>query len=173
MKHEIQREKKHLNKHKTKGQIIEVLLYYSAKDEAQSSPVHPEKLYYLVLKVDFGFAKKIGFGKKTWTFCGTPEYVSPEIILNRGHDHATDYWSLGILMYELLTGRYVQRLFHRVSQLDKVILHHGHPLLFYYVKFLEICCCLLSMACSKMSTKFILTTLEIIKTCILINIKLL
>ncbi|XP_060950841.1 cGMP-dependent protein kinase 1-like [Limanda limanda] len=54
--------------------------------------------------VDFGFAKKIGFCKKTWTFCGTPEYVAPEIILNKGHDVSADYWSLGILMFELLTG---------------------------------------------------------------------
>ncbi|XP_063691403.1 cGMP-dependent protein kinase 1-like isoform X5 [Bolinopsis microptera] len=53
---------------------------------------------------DFGFGKKIGHGRKTWTFCGTPEYVAPEIILNKGHDLSADYWSLGILMFELLTG---------------------------------------------------------------------
>ncbi|XP_022645370.1 cGMP-dependent protein kinase, isozyme 2 forms cD4/T1/T3A/T3B-like isoform X2 [Varroa jacobsoni] len=54
--------------------------------------------------VDFGFAKKLTSGRKTWTFCGTPEYVAPEVILNRGHDISADYWSLGVLMFELLTG---------------------------------------------------------------------
>lgn len=56
--------------------------------------------------VDFGFAKKLQTSRKTWTFCGTPEYVAPEIILNRGHDISADYWSLGVLMFELLTGKF-------------------------------------------------------------------
>ncbi|KAI1296526.1 cGMP-dependent protein kinase, isozyme 1 [Halotydeus destructor] len=58
---------------------------------------------YLKL-TDFGFSKILRPGEKTWTFCGTPEYVAPEIILNKGHDQAVDFWSIGILLYELLTG---------------------------------------------------------------------
>jgi len=53
---------------------------------------------------DFGFAKKLETGEKGWTFCGTPEYVAPEIITNKSHDHRADIWSVGILMYELLNG---------------------------------------------------------------------
>ncbi|XP_039527569.1 cGMP-dependent protein kinase 2 isoform X3 [Pimephales promelas] len=57
-----------------------------------------------VKMTDFGFAKKIGLGKKTWTFCGTPEYVAPEVIMNKGHDFGADCWSMGILIFELLMG---------------------------------------------------------------------
>lgn len=55
--------------------------------------------------VDLGFAKKLNVGEKTWTFCGTPEYVAPEIIMSKGHDEGADYWALGILMFEFLKGR--------------------------------------------------------------------
>ncbi|KAE8753220.1 hypothetical protein FOCC_FOCC000143 [Frankliniella occidentalis] len=54
--------------------------------------------------VDFGFSKRLVDSNKTWTFCGTPEYVAPEVILNRGHDRAVDCWALGVLVFELLTG---------------------------------------------------------------------
>lgn len=58
-----------------------------------------------VSQVDFGFAKELVRGEKTYSFVGTPEYMAPEIIKNQGHDFAVDFWSLGILIFELLVGR--------------------------------------------------------------------
>jgi protein kinase A len=52
---------------------------------------------------DFGFAKVVSF--KTYTLCGTPEYIAPEVLLNKGHGKGVDWWTLGILVYEMLVGQ--------------------------------------------------------------------
>ncbi|EDP51600.1 hypothetical protein KXW75_000728 [Aspergillus fumigatus] len=54
--------------------------------------------------VDFGFAKQIN-DRETYTLCGTPEYLAPEVIHNSGHGLAVDWWALGILIYEFLVGQ--------------------------------------------------------------------
>lgn len=56
---------------------------------------------YLKL-TDFGFAKIIEH--RTYTLCGTPEYIAPEVLLNKGHGKPVDWWTLGILIYEMIVG---------------------------------------------------------------------
>ena len=70
---------------------------------------------------DFGMAKKLNNNEKAMSFCGTPEYLAPEIIIGEGHDKNADWWSFGILIYEMLCGLppfYVENL-ERMYELIK------------------------------------------------------
>ena len=91
--------------------------FYAASVVYAFSTLHAKKIAYRDLKpenlvmdtegycklVDFGLAKQLLSGK-TWTLCGTPDYLAPEIILNEGHDLAVDYWALGVLIFEMVVG---------------------------------------------------------------------
>ncbi|XP_060519763.1 cGMP-dependent protein kinase, isozyme 1-like [Cylas formicarius] len=90
------------------GCVVEALDYLHTRGVV-SRDVKPENVMvaangYFKL-TDFGFAKMVPNGSKTFTFVGTPEYLAPEVIQGKGHNKAVDYWALGILIYELLVGR--------------------------------------------------------------------
>ncbi|EAY89896.1 hypothetical protein OsI_11445 [Oryza sativa Indica Group] len=54
---------------------------------------------------DFGLAKEFDENTRSNSMCGTVEYMAPEIVQGRGHDKAADWWSVGILLFEMLTGK--------------------------------------------------------------------
>ena len=90
------------------AQIAAVFQYMHGKDIVHRD-LKPENILitrdgYCKL-TDFGFAKVIPPGERTFTLCGTPEYLAPEVLLNKGHGKPVDWWTLGILIYEMIVGQ--------------------------------------------------------------------
>ncbi|KAL0234643.1 hypothetical protein PCE1_001679 [Barthelona sp. PCE] len=94
----------------------EVARFFAAEIVLALEYLHSQSIVYRDLKpenllldsdghmkiCDFGFAKVVT--DRTYTVCGTPEYLAPEIIQARGHNKAVDWWALGILIFEMLVG---------------------------------------------------------------------
>lgn len=113
-----------------RGLPYEVVRFYAAIIVMALAHIHNKGIVFRDLKpenvmsdskgyariIDFGFAKSVPYMKtdpvtgaqklmaKTYTLCGTPEYLPPEFIFNFGHDQSADLWSLGVLIYEMMMG---------------------------------------------------------------------
>ena len=90
-------------------ETISALQYlHSFKPPIIHRDIKPENLLLneggRVLLADYGWSNFNMEGDVRKTFCGTPEYIAPEMLLKKGHDTRVDIWSIGILMFELLSG---------------------------------------------------------------------
>ena len=61
---------------------------------------------HLVL-TDFGLSKELDTQERTGTLCGTPVYLPPEMLKKQEYGKAVDFWSVGVLLFEMLTGKYI------------------------------------------------------------------
>lgn len=100
-----------------KGMSWEVARFYASEVVIVLEYLHGQSVLHRDLKpenvligadghikvTDFGTAKRTE--ERCFSFCGTAEYLAPEVIMRKGHGAAVDWWALGILLYELLTGK--------------------------------------------------------------------
>lgn len=84
-------------------------IYFLHKQGLIHRDIKPENILIKegnIIKIcDFGWCVQTDFNQYRNTFCGTLEYMAPEMIQNQAHNHTLDVWSLGILLYELVHGR--------------------------------------------------------------------
>ena len=105
---------------KNKKLSLEMSKFYIANILLILEELHKNKIIYRDLKIDsliikdngyltvmdISYAKELKkFSDKTFTLCGTPNYLAPEIILNNGYNFSVDFWSLGIIFFEMLMGK--------------------------------------------------------------------
>ncbi len=105
----IKKEKNGLSEDKAFEYFIQVVnaVYYLHNNNIIHRDIKPENILIgannKIKLCDFGWAKELTLENRS-TFCGTVEYMAPEIVENENYDYGVDIWSLGILLYELLYG---------------------------------------------------------------------
>ena len=113
--------------------------YYIAYRDLKPENLLIDKHGYLKI-VDFGFAKIVSPHQRTWTICGTPEYLAPEVILRRGHNFVVDWWCVGVLTYELahLRSPFVASNEFRMCVYVNCVCETTYRT---YMRRMEVCCC--------------------------------
>ena len=97
---------------------VDVARFYAAEVLSALEYIHANEHLYRDLKpenvlidgsghiklTDFGFCRRLAQGERAYTTCGTADYMAPEVMLAQGYNQSADYWSFGVLLYEMLAG---------------------------------------------------------------------